>query len=316
MHRGKYAIIKVRDNSEIIRKISTNEIFEKEITLYDYTADENNIYYDFPILDDPSDYEFVNKKTHQTLNIKTYLEYQNFYKFPYLVITDLTKILGCLSCYVEPCSKFFAIRVLPEVANFIERFGYDKFYIKSVMWQTNLLNLAEKSFLPYLKGTEILLFIDTDDLLIREQLNFLRLYYIKANAKIIFENYRKKFNMISMTEDSLSILSNTYDNRLYINYLFHKYFIDDDSNSDAPLYEKMIESGFALNKTLDAHLDSYLAYWSELFVNNSYISLTDLEHEFPCYPFTPSYINDHIVGFTQRTLGCDRSSEQLIESRF
>lgn len=157
------------------KRIDTNEIISNELKLYSYTADENNLYYDYPQIDYPDNYVIIYSDGKE-INFRDVLRKNNMYCQKHVIISNHFTLAGVEWFRVDPCNKFYSIYITDEVADFLETTGLNNFFVAETFFKYKLLELA----LYYSTGNEILFFIDSADYDIRKKLNEMRMKYLKS----------------------------------------------------------------------------------------------------------------------------------------
>ncbi len=248
-----------------------NENIGNNLKMYYTISDDNNIYYEFPIIE-PFDRYSVCIGNNQIPLFDYLLDNDEFSSnCDYLIISTNLKILGVFCYPINICENYFSIKVNKKIIEFISDVGYNNVDIIDNVFDLTLLNLSTVS---NLEGNEILMFLTSNDKYIRQVLNDMRYKHIKNNIEnVVYNKVRlgitklidgSIYNFTYSELDKIELMKSKENNfnsliNNHMQYAFEQSEIKD-------IYNELITNEYKYTK----YKSVYLKYLKSIFKNDRY----------------------------------------------
>ena len=207
----KQLLFELKEPEGYFIKNDTKENLGKELKLYCYKSDENNIYLDKPVIDYPDYYSIV-KPNGDIIPLRKQFEDRGFYKNFFVIISRHKNLTSIENFFIEECNSFYSIKISKEVKGILEAIGLENLTVDKKLFDYNLINIKNNA-----NGYEILFFVKSDKNYINGILNEYRLKIIKQKIDLCADEYCEKgVSLISKDGKSLHPLKYNIANRIKI----------------------------------------------------------------------------------------------------
>lgn len=154
MKKGIYQTINA--NGMHFKNIKTNQIYENQLDLYHYTADDNNIYYKKPVYDNYKDF-FVSTDNinWEPLEKRLNLENQNF-----LIIGGQGEVFEIYKFKLPICNNWSSLYINKDMHDFLSTLDLSKVKYKSSFLSYDVMKYV---LALQIKGNEIIFFLYSED---------------------------------------------------------------------------------------------------------------------------------------------------------
>lgn len=291
-----FSYLKIPLHGLTFKKLDTNEVFynELDLDLRCYYASKDGIYFDEPIFQDLNNYLLMDNEGNE-ITLFSYLKQNNYLTNKYVIIsTRLNKLLSIQDLDVGSCESFYSLKISSDISHFLNSLNLSNF---KVIPNNFNYNLHPSSFYNDIRD-DILFFIESNNIVIRELLNKKRIEVIEKEFKKIcnymIENgiYFKfkdtftffRYSLKDELDLKISFLDTSGTNKLVIN-----------ANRTFNMTESEINNLFVNleynRKLIEAYYKSYILYIKSIFKFD--FCILDL-NKYDKNLFTFGYINDFI----------------------
>lgn len=289
MKRKRYLMLEIPNG--YIKNINTGEKYYKEMELCCITAGDDNVYLEYPIMDYPDNYVVVSENGAEN-PLKELLKEEGNYQKKYVLVADKTKIIGWEYFFIGECEKFYTIYIREDVLNLFEEIGFNKIKISPELFQLKLIDMIKKE---NLRGTEILMFADSDDLDIRKILNQKKKEILFSNIKKSCESYIRNGIFLRL-ENYITNLFNTEEDikNLELSINAQSTTFINDKQTFFALNDEMKIIKEKLNfhkKVLETYKDILIDYINDKITDIISVEELNKEENFLFFGYTNDYIS-------------------------